>query len=118
MNPLLGPRRVEGNFFLLLTFQCSFAWLEFFWVHLPSNLGSSETSGCFVLLKLRLSKNVTTGDTRLHHHQGQNPRSPWIVAVPVLRHRGACLAPTQAETPALENFASLMVAKNLGVLLP
>ena len=35
----------------------------FFWVHLSSNLGASEMSECFVLLKLHVSKNVISDYT-------------------------------------------------------
>lgn len=47
-----------------------FPGLVFFQVHFCSTLGASEMSGCFMLLKLYGSKNVTSDDTYIEAHLG------------------------------------------------
>lgn len=63
-------KTVSSAIFLLLTCHFFFPGLVFFQVHLCSTLGASEMSGCFMLLKLYVSKNVTSDDTFIEAHLG------------------------------------------------
>lgn len=58
-------KKVSSGLSLLLKCESVYPHpgLVFFQVHLCSNLGASEMSQCFMLLKLYASKNVTSDDT-------------------------------------------------------